>query len=146
MVGTERTLKSGERWRFYQTANLGYFQHHWWISGVTLDTELGIGRRLPLGLHSDLRLGLGYLHYFWRREGMTIRDGRYEPAADWGRPALIVPFSAVLGYRGSSHRPAAVSPFVAARWVPTATFLEDEPVISNLLLLGGLRLEWGGGR
>jgi hypothetical protein len=63
-VGTERTLKRGSRTRLYQTANLGFFQHYWWMTGVFLDTELGGSYALPRGFHADLRLGVGYLHYF----------------------------------------------------------------------------------
>ena len=54
MVGTERMLKSGERLQLYHTANIGFFQHYWWMTGVYLNTELGVRHKLPLGLYADM--------------------------------------------------------------------------------------------
>jgi len=144
MVGTERTLKPGDRWRLYQTANVGFFQHHWWMTGLSLDTEVGLGRALPLGLHADLRLGLGYLHYFWRRQGFALRDGRYVHKTDLGRPSFLVPLAIVLGHRGRSSRTPAISPFICGRWAIQVLFLDDAPVMTHLHLLAGVRLQWGG--
>ncbi len=66
-VGTDRPLRSGDRTFLYNTANLGFFQHYWWMTGLFINTEVGAGYKRPGGFHADLKLGLGYLHYFWRR-------------------------------------------------------------------------------
>jgi hypothetical protein len=145
LVGTDHTMKSGDHWRFFYGVNIGFFQHRWWMTGLSLEPELGIGRTLPGGLHADLRLGLGYMHYFWRRETLELEDGRYVEAKDWGRPSLILPLSMTLGYRGNPDTPVSVQPFVSARWGVQGLFLDEVPVMTHLLLLGGFRIERGGG-
>jgi len=144
LVGAERTLKSGRSARYYQTANLGFFRHYWWMSGVSLDTELGVSRSLTRGIHADLRLGVGYLHYFWRRETLELRNGKYVEVADWGRPSLLVPLTITLGYRGSVERPLAVAPFVFARWAAQVLFLDEVPAATHFVVGVGGRI--GGGR
>ena len=144
MVGTDHALKSGEHWSFFYGLNIGFFQHRWWMTGVSLEPELGIGRSLPGGFHADLRLGLGYMHYFWRREVLELEDGRYVKARDWGRPSLILPLSLNLGYRGDPDSPVSLQPFVSARWGVQGLFLEEVPAMTHLFLLGGVRIERGG--
>lgn len=143
MVGTDRTWKSGERWRLYYRVSLGFFRHHWWMTGVSVEPELGVSHSLPGGFHADLGLGLGYMHYFWRRESLELEDGRYVPATDWGKPSVIMPLSATLGYRGDSNRPLNVAPFVSARWGVQGLFLDEVPVLTHLQLLGGVRIGRG---
>ncbi len=140
IVGAERTLKPGNRMRLYHTANLGFFQHYWWMSGVFLDTELGASYRLPLGFRADLRLGVGYLHYFWRRKILELRDGKYVQVTDWGKPSLIAPLSVEFGYRGSSTSPLAISPFISVQWAVQGLFLDEVPVMPHLLILVGARI------
>jgi hypothetical protein len=140
VAGTERTLKHGRHLRLYQTANLGFFQHYWWMTGLFLDTELGISRQLPLHLHADLRLGAGYLHYFWRRRTLELEHGEYVEARDWGRPSLVIPLSIVLGYRRSSDRPFSVAPFVSAQWAVQALFTDEIPVMTHFILQVGVRI------
>ncbi len=142
-VGTERTLRPPGCVRLYHTANVGFFQHYWWMTGVFVNAEVGIGRALPLGLNGDLRVGVGYLHYFWRREILKLEDGEYVPATDWGRPSVMVPMSVVVRYRGSGARPLAVSPFVSAQWVVQTPFIEDTPAMTHLLFLVGVRIDRG---
>ena len=143
LIGTERTLRPGGRLRLYQTANLGFFQHYWWMTGVFLDTELGVSHTLPLGFHADLRLGVGYLHSFWRRETLELKDGKYVHARDWGRPSLIVPLSIVIGYRGGSPRPLTIAPFISAQWAVQAPFTNESPVMTHLFLHVGVRINRG---
>jgi len=140
LVGTDRTWRSGDRWRLYFGINLGFFRHHWWMTGVSIEPELGIGRSLPGGFHADLRLGLGYMHYFWRRERMELNHGRWTEAADLGRPSLIVPLSATLGYRGNEDDPPSIAPFFTARWGVQGLFLEEAPAMTHLQFLGGVRI------
>jgi len=144
LVGTDHTMRSGDHWRFFYGVNVGFFQHHWWMTGLSLEPELGIGRSLPGGLHADLRLGLGYMHYFWRRETLELEDGCYEKATDWGKPSLILPLSLTLGYRGDPDNPVSVQPFVSARWGVQGLFLDEVPAMTHLFLLGGVRIERGG--
>ena len=144
-VGTDHELRSGDHWQFFFGANLGFFRNHWWMTGVSLEPELGIGRSLLGGFHTDLRLGLGYMHYFWRRETLALENGRYVPATDWGRPSIILPLSATLGYRGDPDRPLSVSPFVSLRWAVQGLFLPEVPAMTHLFLLGGVRVERGKG-
>lgn len=143
MVGADRGWKSGESWRLFYAVNLGFYRDHWWMTGISIEPEVGIERSIPGGFHADVRVGLGYMHYFWRRETLELEDGRYVEATDWGRPSLIVPLSATLGYRGSSDRPLGVAPFVSARWGAQGLFMEEVPVMTHLQLLGGVRIERG---
>lgn len=143
VVGTERTLRPGSRARLYQTANLGFLQHYWWMTGVFVNTELGFSHALPLNTRADLRLGVGYMHYFWRRETLELRDGVYTQATDWGHPSLMVPLSVELGYRAEPSRPHAIDPFVSAQWAWQGLFLDEVPVMSHLLVLVGARIPWG---
>jgi hypothetical protein len=115
------------------------------MTGVSFEPEIGIGRKLPGGLHADLRLGLGYMHYFWRRKTLELEGGRYVEATDFGRPSLIVPLSATLGYRGRSASPLRVAPFVSARWGVQGLFLDEVPAMTHLFLLAGVRFERGRG-
>jgi hypothetical protein len=129
--------------RLYHTVNLGFFQHYWWMTGLFLDAEFGVGRALPAGFQADLRLGVGYLHYFWRRESLELEDGRYVQVTDWGRPSLWVPLSVVLGYRGNPARPLAVAPFISAQWAAQALFQDEIPAMTHFFLLVGVRIEFG---
>lgn len=143
VVGSDRTLKPGRRTRLYQTANVGFFQHYWWMTGLFLDTELGVGWALPLGFQGDLRAGVGYLHYFWRRKTLELKDGKYVRATDWGRPSIFIPMSVVLGYRGSPAHPLAASPFFSVQWAIQAPFIEETPAMTHFLLLVGVRIDRG---
>lgn len=141
LLGTDHSLRSGEDWTFFYGVNVGFFQHHWWMTGISLEPEVGVGRRLPGGMHADLRLGLGYMHYFWRRQTLALKDGSYVEATDWGKPSVILPLSLTLGYRGNRENPLTVSPFVSARWGVQGLFLEEVPAMTHLFLLGGVRIE-----
>lgn len=142
-VGTDRPLRSGDRTILYHTANVGFFQHYWWMTGLFINTEIGAGYKLPGGFHADLKLGLGYLHYFWRRESLELRDGRYVHARDWGRPAVMVPLSLILGYLGSHDSPMAAAPFIAVQWAVQAPFADETPAMTHFFLLVGVRFNGG---
>jgi hypothetical protein len=144
IVGTERMLKSGRHIQLYQTVNLGFFQHYWWMTGVFLNTELGVRQTLPLGFYADMRIGAGDMHYFWRRKTLELKDGSYVQATNWGKPSLMVPLSVGLGYRGSSARPIAVVPFVSMQWAIQALFADEVPVMTHHLILAGVRMSTGG--
>jgi hypothetical protein len=143
MVGTDHNMRSGSSWRLFYAVNLGFFRHHWWMTGVSIEPELGIGRSLPGGLHADLRLGLGYMHYFWRRERMELENGEWVEANELGRSSLLVPLSATVGYRGTRDDPPSVAPFLAARWGVQGVFIDETPALSHFQLLGGIRIERG---
>lgn len=142
VIGADRTLRPGTGWRLYHTANVGFFQHHWWMTGAFIDAEVGLGRTLPLGLHSDLRLGVGYLHYFLRRQTLELEDGEYVPATDLGRPSLMVPLSLLLGYQGSS-RQNRVEPFVSLQWAAQGVFKPEVPALTHFFVLVGARFRLG---
>ena len=141
MVGTDRTIRSSEHWSFFYQVNLGFFKHHWWMSGVSLEPEIGIGRRLVGGFQADFRIGLGYMHYFWRRQSLELKEGKYVEATDWGRPSVILPLSVTLGYPGTADDPLSVSPFVSARWGIQGLFLQEVPALTHFQLLGGVRIQ-----
>jgi hypothetical protein len=143
MAGTDRTLRSSAHWRFYYGVNVAFFRHKWWMTGVSLEPELGIGRTFSPGLQADLKLGLGYMHYFWRRESLELKDGTYVQATNWGKPSVILPLSLTLGYGGDPDKPLSVAPFVSARWGVQGLFLDGVPAMTHLLLLGGVRIERG---
>jgi hypothetical protein len=144
-MGTDRTWKSGDHWRLYYGVSLGFFRHHWWMTGVSIVPELGIGRKLPGGLHAGVSLGLGYLHYFWRRKTLELKDGKYVEARNWGKPSAVLPLSVTLGYRGDSDQPVKFAPFLSARWAAQGMFLEEVPALTHFSLLGGVRIERGSG-
>ena len=50
IVGTERTLRPGGRVRLYQTANFGFFQHYWWVTGLSIGHRAGCRVRSPAWL------------------------------------------------------------------------------------------------
>ena len=141
MMGTDRTIRSSEHWRVYYGVSVGFFRHNWWFSGVSIEPELGIGWRIGGGFQTDFRIGLGYMHYFWRRKSLELKEGRYVEATDWGRPSLILPLSLTLGYPGAYDDPLSVSPFVTARWGIQGLFLKEVPVMTHLQFLGGVRIE-----
>jgi hypothetical protein len=140
MVSAERPLRSHTNGGLFYTLDVGLFQHYWWMTAISADSQLGIGRALPGGFHTDLRLGIGYMHYFWRRERLELVNGRYEPATDWGSPSIVVPFALTLGYRGREERPLSVSPFVSARWAAQILFLDEIPAATHLTLSLGARM------
>jgi hypothetical protein len=112
------------------------------MTGLFVDTELGFGYALPLGFHADLRLGIGYLHYFWRRKRLELEDGVYVQARDWGSPSFMIPLSLVIGYRGSSENPWPVAPFVSAQWAAQVPFTTELPAMTHFFLLAGVRIAW----
>jgi hypothetical protein len=144
IIGTERTLKKGTNTRLYQSVNLGFFQHYWWMTAVFADTELGGSYALPLGFHADLRLGVGYMYHFWRRETLELKDGVYTPATDWGKLSIMAPLSVVLGYRGHRDSALPVAPFVSAQWAVQGPFVDEAPVMTHFFLLVGIRIDWRG--
>jgi hypothetical protein len=141
LVGTDTPLKSGENWRLLFGINVGFFRNHWWMTGLSLEPEIGIGRWLPGGFYTEARLGAGYLHYFWRRPRLKLDHGRYVSAADWGSPSLIVPLSVTLAYRGDKKVPLPVSPFLSAKWAVQGLFRSEVSVVTHLFVLGGVRIE-----
>lgn len=141
MVGTDRTWKAGDNWRLSFGVNLGFVRHRWWMTGISLEPEVGISGIIHGGFHGGLHVGLGYMHYFWRRKSLELKDGRYVEAADWGRPSMTLPLSVTLGFRGISARPLTAAPFVTARWVPQGMFLDEIPVTTHFLLMGGFRIQ-----
>jgi hypothetical protein len=143
MVGTERMLRPGDRLQLYHTANLGFVRHYWWMTALFLDAELGVRHKLPLGFSADLRLGIGYMHYFWRRKSLELKGGRYVEVTNWGRPSLMAPLSLELAYRGRSARPAAVAPFVSVKWALQALFKDEVPAMTHFLILVGSRISLG---
>jgi hypothetical protein len=144
-IGTDRTWKSGDHWRLYYGISLGFFRHHWWMTGVSIVPELGVGRRLPGGLHADVSLGLGYMHYFWRRKTLELKEGKYVEARDLGKPSAVLPLSVTIGYRGDSDHPVKVAPFLSARWAAQGMFLDEVSAMTHFSLLGGVRIERGSG-
>lgn len=142
-AGAERALNSGKGWTVSVAVSVAFFRDRWWMTGASLVPEIRIGRNLPGGVHAGLGLGAGYLHYVWRRKTLTLTDGRYVQATDWGRPSLLIPLSLTLGYRGNPERPLAVSPFVSARWGLQALFLDEVPLMTHFTLMGGLRIQTG---
>ena len=143
MVGTDRPLRTGEQWSLTLGMNVGFFQDHWWMTGLSFEPELRLGRGLPGGLKADLGLGIGYLHYFWRRETLSLEDGRYVESTSWGRPSVTLPLSLTVAFRGDSSHRASISPFVTARWAVQGLFLEEIPAATHLFLLGGIRIARG---
>lgn len=149
MAGIDRAFRSGGPWKLSLVANLGFARDRWWMTSLSLEPEIRLGRALPGGLEADLGLGLGYMHHFWRRETWRPEGGRYVRPSHRGRPSLIIPLSWTLSYRGGADRRLAVSPFVSARWGVQALFLEEVPALSHLSLLVGVRIhrdDRGGGR
>lgn len=140
-AGTEHLWRRAGIALPFLSANLGFFQHHWWMTGVFAEAGVGLRNRLPYGLRADFAIGAGYLHYFWRRQIFELSDGRYVRATDWGRPSLFVPLSIVLGYRGKTGCPLGVSPFVSARWAVQGLFLDEVPILPHLFLMVGVRVE-----
>jgi hypothetical protein len=113
------------------------------MTGIIIGSEFGVGCALPLGLHSDLRLGAGYLHYFWRRKSLELKDGEYVQATNWGRPSVMFPLSIVLGYRGRPERPLTVAPFACMQWAVQTPFIDESPAMTHLFFLVGVRIDWG---
>ena len=144
MAGMDLTWKSRENWRLYYAVNLGFFRHHWWMTGISVEPEIGISREVAGGVHAQVGLGMGYLHYFWRRKTMELKDGRYVEATDLGSPSMIFPLSLTLGYRGDAHDPVSVAPFLTARWGVQALLQEEVPIMTHFQLLGGIRVKRGG--
>jgi len=142
-LGTDHTVNSGKNWRFFSTINLGFFRHRWWMTGASLEPEVGISRTFADGFHTDLKVGLGYMHYFWRRKSLELKDGEYVEAGSWGRPSINLPLSLTLGYRGHPEDPLTVAPFVTGRWGIQGLFLDEVPVMTHFFLLGGVRIHEG---
>jgi hypothetical protein len=46
-VGTDSRLKSGTSWTLLFAVNVGFFRNHWWMTGLSLEPEIGVGRTSP---------------------------------------------------------------------------------------------------
>jgi len=146
LVGVDHTWKPRGNWRVYYSVNLSFFQHHWWMTGISVEPVIGISRELAGGVYVQTGLGAGYLHYFWRRKTMELKDGGWVQATDLGRPSLVLPLSLTLGYRGSRDNPVSMAPFLTARWGAQVLFQDEIPVMTHLQLMGGIRIRRGGSR
>lgn len=146
-VSTDRAFRSRGRWTLSFGIDVGFFRDHWWMSGLSVTPEVRFTRDLAGGVRGGLGVGLGYLHYFWRRKTMVLRDGAWVEGTNRGRPSVQLPFSATLEYQGNGDRPLMVSPLVTARWGVQGLFLKEVPVLSHFSLLGGVRIrdDHGGG-
>lgn len=143
MVGMDRNWKSGTSGRLFYALELGFIRHRWWMTGISVEPEVGIGLALPGGFTSDLRLGLGYMHWFWRRKTFELQDEGWAEPSNLGRPSLTLPLSFSLGYTGDSSDPLPVSPFLMVRWSLQGMFLEETPAMTHMQLLGGVRVHPG---
>ena len=140
MVGTDRLPGGGEGWKAFFSANLSFFRHRWWMTGISVEPSVGVGKTSGGGFHIDTRIGLGYMHYFWRRKTLELEDGRWYEAPTRGRPSAILPLSVTFGYRGRAEDPLQVSPFVTGRWVLQGMFLDEIPAMTHLSIMGGVRI------
>ncbi len=140
-LGTDFSEDSRGRWRFFSGVNLGFFRHRWWMTSLSVEPELGVGWTFSGGFSADLRIGLGYMHYFWRRRTLELKEGRYANRRGWGKPSLILPLSATFGYRGGADDPLTVAPFLTARWGLQGLFLKEVPIMTHFFLLGGVRIQ-----
>lgn len=145
-VGTDRMPGAGEGWKAFFSASVSFFRHRWWMSGVSLVPSVGMGKTFRGGLQTDARIGFGYMHYFWRRETLELKNGRYVDSGNLGRPSIVLPLSVTIGYRGRAEEPLSVSPFVTGRWAIQELFLEEVPAITHLSVLGGVRINRGPAR
>lgn len=141
-VGAAYPLK---RWKYidlYQSVNTGFLQHYWWMSALYLDTESGTRFTAPFGFYADVNAGLGYMHYFLRRETMVLKNGSYVREPDRGMPSIIVPMSLSLGYSGKPDQQPLFAPFLSIRWILQGMFLEEIPAMSHMLLMAGVRIQF----
>jgi hypothetical protein len=58
-IGAERTWRQGTKRRFYQTAMIGAYYHSYFERVLTLETYLGMDRKLPKNLFMGWELGGG---------------------------------------------------------------------------------------
>jgi hypothetical protein len=141
-IGAEYPIKSWKRIALYESVNAGFLQHYWWMSALYMDTEFGAGFLFPFGLRSDITAGLGYMHYFFRRKTMVLRDGEYIQEADWGKPSVMVPLSIVLGYSGKPGHTLLFAPFLSMKWIVQGTFMEEIPAMTHMLVSAGVRMHF----
>jgi hypothetical protein len=144
IFGAQRTLRPAGFARLLGSVDLGFFQSYWWMTAVFANCAFGMERSIAWGLVADLRLGLGYMHFFWRRKTLAFRDGKYVSARDWGHSSLLVPLSTSLGYEGTGARPWRVSPFLRLQWAVQTPVTEEAAVMTHLFFFVGTRIRWGG--
>ncbi len=142
-VGTDWPRRPWGPWQSFFALSLRGFQHRWWMTGLSLTPEVGLGRRLAGGLHADVRVGLGYMHFFWRRTTWRAEGGRFQKVPRLGRASVALPLTLSLGYRGSDRRPIQIQPYASVRWTIQGIFLKGIPAMTHLELLGGLRINRG---
>jgi opacity protein-like surface antigen len=58
-LGVERNWKQNERFRFYQTAMLGYYHQVYFERVFTLESNMGLDFRIWKGLHTGFEVGVG---------------------------------------------------------------------------------------
>ncbi len=93
-IGKSFTLKSGPKYEWFQTANLGFVRHKFVQSVILLYSENGYQRKLSSSVDVNTKLGLGYYHMFTGTERVEQNsNGDYEVKRDWGRPQAIITFS-----------------------------------------------------
>jgi hypothetical protein len=141
-TGAEYPVKKWKSISIYETVNAGFLQHYWWMTALYLDTDCGARFAFPFGFCSDINAGLGYMHYFFRRKTMELRNGEYIQAPDWGKPSIILPLSIGLGYIGKPGHALSVAPFLSMKWIVQGTFLEEIPAMTHILLSAGIRMHF----
>jgi len=139
-VGTEFLYKQEVRFRFYQTANIGYIYHNNLYQGFYLNSEAGYDYQFTFGLVIKALLGVGYLHTFTTQEEYQFENGDYVHGREWGNPRLMAVLSFGLGYKLQKSKSASPEIFVLYKsWIEFPYSPGFIPVMTHINLEVGAR-------
>jgi opacity protein-like surface antigen len=100
-AGVERNWKQNDRFRFYQTAMVGYYSDAYFERVFTIESNAGVDFKLWKGLHTGLELGVGG----HRAKASAIRykyeNDKWVPTTENNivTKRLAINLNAQLGYR-----------------------------------------------
>jgi hypothetical protein len=100
-AGIERNWKQNDRFRFYQTALVGYYSDAYFERVFTIESNAGIDFKLFKGLHTGMELGIGGHRAKASAIRYTYENDKWVPTTEnnFVTKRFAVNINAQLGYR-----------------------------------------------
>lgn len=142
-VGTEFYYIKKERGRLIQTLELGGFANSNQGSALYFNSNLTYRFITRYGLMTEIGLGLGYFHGFYRSQTF-VQDayGEYSAVANNGIPASSSNISFALGYDLSKKSDKKMMPFIKYQWIASTKYWSILGIRPNSLLHLGVQIDF----
>lgn len=142
-LGTEFYYIKKERGRLMQTMEVGGFANSNQGSALYFNSNLTYRFTTRYGLMTEIGLGLGYYHGFYRSQTFLQNEsGEYSAIANNGIPASSSNISFALGYDLSKRSDKKVVPFIRYQWIASTRYWSIIGIRPNGLLHLGVQIDF----